>query len=1322
LDILICQTCGAILRGKNSTCSSCGTIVSNYSPTALPVMSHGSTSLMVRVDPDPLLLDRVVARRQVSAVLERPQSFDGDGNGNGHGNGHGNGNGHGAPEPSEIDFAPAPDLIKPSPPPDAVASTPAAEPPYSASPAQALSPSVSPSSAAMGASVPVWASAAGAVAGVAGGAISAHSAGPVPIVSEAPSVTPSPSGPGTDASAFFAQAAVAPQPVEAPKPSLPPNPAAPAEFFSAQPSGSTEEPEAQAPPAPPAGSQDYELSDRADFFASPAKPKSEETAEPAPAAEAQTQAQAEAPPVTGEAPIKVEADAAPPPVADAVESPAAKAREAEEEDDSAPPAQPKKAAERPAKPSPESLDFFAASKFTPSSKSGSESEKSESKKKNSSSGLFSDAPATKPKRRPAQDDDDDVPRVAAPLGYKGKDSSAKSKAGDDDELDEEERPKIKPKRSKVKEEKAKQADEDEDEEENNDHDEDDEPKKPVRKKVAVKKNDDDEDADVDSEDSDEEPPPRRNFSSSGGSKLAARKKSKDSDDEDEDGDDSDKPAKPGLLGVLEKEVSFLGMSMTRMNQVILCGILGFVVVVVISMGATVISNFGGLNVSGLASMGQPAVELPPLTGEWSTDVVFEEGGKADETLGKMEIRQSGSKILGSGNDKLNRRFASFQINGDVRNGNMITFAKAYMLRDDSTGEIVPDKPIQFDGKIVYAPGEPMRIRGVWIKKRSVGKFLHHRIKAYTGQWSAEMINGPPAPTTNTGTGTAQNAPPVDVASNNGPAAPPPAYPWDGLSMDQKFLLVAVLIGLLVIGMIGGSLALFGPGGKMNIWEKQKYIPTQFRAQHKKMRGELAKPLKAGGLPLGQRYEWSPYKFWEWGAKDLAMPASIRKRDPHMLVLGAGDKGKTRLIANMITHDIDAGDRAVVVIDSDGDLVEMVTRWIAAHPKGKELAKRVVLLDPTYRGGSLGYNPLEMPEDEDLQSAASSVVYGFKAIYTEPPGSQSQWNAQTANILRNCALLLIANGKTLTDLPTLLNDNDFRDVMLEAIEKEKDDRAEYITLLDTWGQYKRLARTDQWITWVEPILNRVSPMLGDSRIRNILTKPVSDIRMRQLVEQKKILLVKVAKGQLDQNANLLGSLLVTGVKQAALSLANEGSPKQNPVALYLDEFDNFIEKETIEAICSETDKFRIGFVGVIKTLQHLPEDFRNQIVINVGTCAVFALAKKDGDVLGPQMFRVDGRKIKHQTIQNFFNKVNTSPQFELISDEEKLNIDRVVGQEARTFYCYRVGTVAGVFHMRAHDFPDIEDRKINAKLIEKMRGVKADKKRPAPKDDVKERME
>ena len=167
-----------------------------------------------------------------------------------------------------------------------------------------------------------------------------------------------------------------------------------------------------------------------------------------------------------------------------------------------------------------------------------------------------------------------------------------------------------------------------------------------------------------------------------------------------------------------------------------------------------------------------------------------------------------------------------------------------------------------------------------------------------------------------------------------------------------------------------------------------------------------------------------------------------------------------------------------------DLADLLMRWMTVHPNAEQLAKRVIVIDPTNNKPSPSFNPLQLPEDSNMQNAAAAIVHGFKAIYHEPPGSQNQWSPQTAHILRNAAMLLMANGKTLIDLPTLLQDNDFRDILLEKIEKRRHERVEFTTLLETWGQYKRLARTEQWINWYEPILNRVGPTLINLRIRPI----------------------------------------------------------------------------------------------------------------------------------------------------------------------------------------------------------------------------------------------
>ncbi len=97
----------------------------------------------------------------------------------------------------------------------------------------------------------------------------------------------------------------------------------------------------------------------------------------------------------------------------------------------------------------------------------------------------------------------------------------------------------------------------------------------------------------------------------------------------------------------------------------------------------------------------------------------------------------------------------------------------------------------------------------------------------------------------------------------------------------------------------------------------------------------------------------------------------------------------------------------------------------------------------------------------------------------------------------------------------MQDNDFRDVLLEQAEKRRKEKAEYGPLLDSWSNYKKMARTEQWINWVEPILNRVQRTLSDPRVRPVLTSNAEGINLQQIITEKKILIVNIPKGELHE---------------------------------------------------------------------------------------------------------------------------------------------------------------------------------------------------------------
>ena len=216
---------------------------------------------------------------------------------------------------------------------------------------------------------------------------------------------------------------------------------------------------------------------------------------------------------------------------------------------------------------------------------------------------------------------------------------------------------------------------------------------------------------------------------------------------------------------------------------------------------------------------------------------------------------------------------------------------------------------------------------------------------------------------------------------------------------------------------------------------------------------LSKPLTAGSVPLGIPYE---RKFWwPFGPRELSLAPETRDREPHIIIIGTRLKGKSSLVFNMAVHDIASNDRAVVVVNTKGDLVDFIYQWISDRPNAKQIQKRVLVVDPTCPDRSRGYNPLDIPLNGDWTAAAQAVVMGFKSIYAEQQGSQQpQWNAQTANILRNAVLLLMGCNRTLADLPQLLGDNDFRNILLQTLEKRKD--LEFASVMHSWRQYKKLA--------------------------------------------------------------------------------------------------------------------------------------------------------------------------------------------------------------------------------------------------------------------------
>src|SRR5712671_6374154 len=93
--------------------------------------------------------------------------------------------------------------------------------------------------------------------------------------------------------------------------------------------------------------------------------------------------------------------------------------------------------------------------------------------------------------------------------------------------------------------------------------------------------------------------------------------------------------------------------------------------------------------------------------------------------------------------------------------------------------------------------------------------------------------------------------------------------------------------------------------------------------------------------------------------------------------------------------------------------------------------------------------------------------------------------------------------------------------------------------------------------VASIQNKVGAFLADPVLNRILTTSKKDIHVRKIMDEGKVLLVNLAKGQLGEDSSaLLGGLLVTTIGLAAYSRADTPEEKRKDFFVYVDEFQSF----------------------------------------------------------------------------------------------------------------------------------------------------------------------
>ncbi len=368
-----------------------------------------------------------------------------------------------------------------------------------------------------------------------------------------------------------------------------------------------------------------------------------------------------------------------------------------------------------------------------------------------------------------------------------------------------------------------------------------------------------------------------------------------------------------------------------------------------------------------------------------------------------------------------------------------------------------------------------------------------------------------------------------------------------------------------------------------------------RARANREREALESPDRRGVLPAGPIILGESAR-QEDGLERVALPEGLRVR--HVYMIGQTQTGKTTLIQNLIRQDIEQG-RGCAFIDPHGDAVPELLGYV---PESR--IEDVVYLDFTSWNPVVAFNPLDAP-----RGLRQGVVEDFLSFFARYFETEATAAPRMTAILRASLLTLLAtrSPKTVADLERLLTDPGFRQEVLGEVEDQD--------ILAYWrGPFAELKRNE-----VQPILTRLSALLAPgSQLRAILTQRKNRINFKELLDNGKILLVRLSRGQgFEQAAHFLSALIITRIQQEAMSRGEMPAAQRRPFYLYVDEFQTYTVT-SFETILAESAKYRLSVTMANQTFQTLPASLKGAILGNVGTVVAFRVGSEDAAVIQREM--------------------------------------------------------------------------------------------------------
>jgi|GEM_PF-5805520 len=353
-------------------------------------------------------------------------------------------------------------------------------------------------------------------------------------------------------------------------------------------------------------------------------------------------------------------------------------------------------------------------------------------------------------------------------------------------------------------------------------------------------------------------------------------------------------------------------------------------------------------------------------------------------------------------------------------------------------------------------------------------------------------------------------------------------------------------------------------------------------------------------------EVAPFAQTNYRGKVQRFGIKTDDRRRHMYLIGKTGMGKTSMLEQLILHDIRAG-HGVAYLDPHGDTAQKIIDFIPNHR-----ANDVIYFNPADLEWPVAFNVLENVDPSHQHLVASGLLGIFKKIWAD------SWGPRLEYVLRNAILALMDYpGSTLLGIMRILVDKEYRRKVLAKVR----DPVVKSFWVDEYARYPDKFQTEA----IAPIQNKVGQFLSSPLVRNIVGQTKSTIRIHEIMDGEKILIMNLAKGGVgEDNSALLGAMMVTKIYLAAMERVSIAEQDRKDFYLYVDEFQNFAT-DSFANILSEARKYKLNLTIAHQYIGQLMTDtstkVRDAVYGNVGTLVSFRVGAQDAEFLEPEFMPI-----------------------------------------------------------------------------------------------------